>query len=77
MTSASVLELTVVDVLVRLPGSARVFARHGMSCIGCPFAPFETIADAATSYGFDPIALSTALLHADPLVSREPEGLIP
>ena len=77
MTSPGVLELTVADVLVRLPGSARVFAAYRMSCVGCPFAPFETVADAATSYGLDPTALATALLHAVPLVRREPEGLIP
>lgn len=76
MTSADVLDLTVADVLARFPGAARVLATHGMSCVGCPFAPFETVSEVARSYRLDATELATALLNGL-FVNDQPEGLIP
>ncbi len=44
-------ELTVAEVLKRWPQTIPVFLRHGMACIGCAMASFETLADVATIYG--------------------------
>ncbi len=76
MTSAEVLDLTVADVLVRFPGAARVLATHGMSCVGCPFAPFETVSEVAHTYRLNATELATALLNG-PLGNDQPEGRIP
>ena len=75
MTSHALLDLTVSDVLLRVPGAAQVFVTRGMSCVGCPFAPFETVADVACLYAMDPTELATALLRADPHHPAEPRGL--
>ena len=72
MTATAVLELTVADVLLRIPGAAQVFTTRGMSCVGCAFAPFETVSDVARIYGFDAGELATALSRAG-----SPETTIP
>jgi hybrid cluster-associated redox disulfide protein len=48
--------VTVDDLLTRYPQTARVFIGHRMHCVGCPFARFHTIADAASLYDM-PLAL--------------------
>jgi hybrid cluster-associated redox disulfide protein len=58
------LAVTVSRVLDLIPSAARVFIAHGMGCVGCPFAPFEDVADAARAYGIDPHALAGALADA-------------
>jgi hybrid cluster-associated redox disulfide protein len=41
----------VAALLAREPRLARVLLRHGMHCVGCAIAPFETIAEACAIYG--------------------------
>ena len=55
---------TVADVLAASPGAARVFIDRGMHCLGCPFAPFDTVADAAFVYHVDLRELHEALIAA-------------
>ena len=45
------------------PAAVQVFVNRGMSCPGCPFAPFETVADVAATYRQDPDDLAAALLQ--------------
>ena len=49
-------ELTVAELLARWPQAIPVFLHHQMACVGCTMAPFETLADAAASYGI-PLSL--------------------
>jgi hybrid cluster-associated redox disulfide protein len=42
---------TVAVLLDRDPLAARVFLRHGMQCVGCAIAPFETLAEVCGIYG--------------------------
>ncbi len=56
----------VADVLAARPGAARVFIDRGMGCVGCTFAPFETVAEAAHAYGLEPRALARALSDDNP-----------
>jgi hybrid cluster-associated redox disulfide protein len=44
-------EMTVAALLALLPQAAEVFLRHRMACVGCPFAPFDTLSEAASTYG--------------------------
>ena len=53
--------MLVSDVLARNPAAARVFLDRRMSCVGCTFAPFETVGEAARVYGIDPLALATSV----------------
>ena len=47
-------EMTVEDFLSRWPETAEVFSRHNMACVGCPVAPFYTVAEAAAVYNLSP-----------------------
>jgi hybrid cluster-associated redox disulfide protein len=46
-------EDTVEHTLDRFPLLAAVFVQRGMACVGCVMAPFDTLDDAARSYGQD------------------------
>jgi hybrid cluster-associated redox disulfide protein len=61
---------TIADVLRATPDASRVFLDRGMHCLGCPFAPFETVAEAAFVYGVDLEELRAALLAASPATSQ-------
>ena len=43
------------------PGTIRVAIRNGMLCVGCPIAPFHTLAEAASEHELDEVALREAL----------------
>jgi hybrid cluster-associated redox disulfide protein len=68
VTLVSLLEMLVSDVVAANPETARVFIEHGMGCVGCTFAPFETVADVARVYAVDADALAKSL--ADVSISR-------
>ena len=42
---------TVAALLAREPRTARVLLDHGMHCVGCAIAPFETLAEICVVYG--------------------------
>jgi hybrid cluster-associated redox disulfide protein len=42
---------TVAELLAREPSAARVLLNHGMHCVGCVMAPFETLSEICTIYG--------------------------
>jgi hybrid cluster-associated redox disulfide protein len=46
-------DLTVADVIDRWPKTIPVFFRYRMACVGCPIAPFGTLAEVAVIYRLD------------------------
>jgi hybrid cluster-associated redox disulfide protein len=54
-------ELTIETLLSTRPGAAEVLLRHGMACVGCAMARFETLAEAAREYRLDLSALVAEL----------------
>ncbi|MGE3274413.1 MAG: DUF1858 domain-containing protein [Vicinamibacterales bacterium] len=52
----------MADLLTTNPAFARVFIDREMGCVGCTFAPFETVAEVARVYGIDPHELAQAIL---------------
>ncbi len=44
---------SVADLLDRYPQAIPIFIQHGMSCVGCSMAAFETLEDAARIYGIE------------------------
>ena len=64
MTADTLLNALVSDVLAAHPGSARVFSEQRMGCVGCAFAPFETVTEVARVYGIDPWHLASSLASA-------------
>lgn len=43
--------MTIAEVLALDARTAEVFLKHGMACVGCAIAPFETLATASAVYG--------------------------
>lgn len=64
VTSSDVLHMLVFDVVTERPAAARVLIARGMACVGCTFARFDTVSDAAAAYGCDADKLAEALAAA-------------
>ena len=58
---ASLLNTLVADLVAAHPAAARVFIDRQMGCVGCVFAPFETVAEVAEVYGIDAWELANSL----------------
>lgn len=50
MASNTLDDLCVAEIMRRWPSTIRVFIDAGMKCVGCPIAPFHTLADAASEH---------------------------
>lgn len=51
MPDKNTLAHTTIDVvLTQWPRTARVFYQFKMACVGCPLAPYYTVAEAANIY---------------------------
>jgi hybrid cluster-associated redox disulfide protein len=47
-------DTTMAELIEGWPAARVVLARRGMACVGCAMGPFETVAEVADAYGFDP-----------------------
>jgi hybrid cluster-associated redox disulfide protein len=45
--------ITVSDLLDAHPAAGPAFTAHGMACVGCPMARFETLEEVAAAYAID------------------------
>lgn len=54
-------EMPIGDVVRQYPTTIEVFMRHGLHCIGCAVAAFESIEEGATVHGIDIEALMNDL----------------
>jgi hybrid cluster-associated redox disulfide protein len=45
--------MTIAELLASTPAAGETLARHGMACVGCPMARFETLGEAAAAYRLD------------------------
>ena len=43
----------ILDVVEQNPESVYVFQDHGLGCVGCLFANFETLGEGAAAHGLD------------------------
>jgi|JI10StandDraft_1071094.scaffolds.fasta_scaffold1295174_2 hybrid cluster-associated redox disulfide protein len=46
-------DMNLSEIMNRWPPTIRVFIDRRMHCVGCPIAPFHTVADAADEHGLD------------------------
>ncbi len=53
---------TMAELLAGRPGAAGVLVSHGMHCVGCAIARFETVAEACAIYG---VSAEQLLLEID------------
>jgi hybrid cluster-associated redox disulfide protein len=63
MPTNRLIDMNLSDIMARWPPTIRVFIDRRMHCVGCPIAPFHTVADAADEHGLD-LAELTAELEA-------------
>jgi hybrid cluster-associated redox disulfide protein len=57
---------TIEEILARRPAAAYVLMRHRMACLGCSMARFDTLRDAARSYGIREAELLDDLAKLEP-----------
>ncbi len=57
-------DLPLAEIFRRWPETARVFWRHRTACVGCPIAPFHTVADTCAEYRLDEAAFRAELRAA-------------
>ena len=50
LDSDTLADMKVEEVLTEWPQTADVFNRHNMACVGCPVAPFYSVAEAVGVY---------------------------
>jgi hybrid cluster-associated redox disulfide protein len=50
MAGGAIIDLSVGEIMSTWPSTIRVFIAHRMHCVGCPIAPFHTLADAAEEH---------------------------
>lgn len=46
-------DLTIDDIMRMWPATIRVVLKYGLSCVGCPFARFQTVDDAVREHKID------------------------
>jgi hybrid cluster-associated redox disulfide protein len=66
-------DMTVEYILEKWPETAAVF-NHDLktACVGCPIAPFDTLADVARIYELDLSNVMALLQHASEQPKEEP-----
>jgi len=50
-------DMTISGILSKHPDTAEIFFKHGMHCLGCAAAQFESLDEAASAHGIDTDAL--------------------
>jgi hybrid cluster-associated redox disulfide protein len=63
---------TVSVLVARDPRAARILLNHGMHCVGCAIAPFETLAEVCAVYGLPLESLLDELRHRSSAMTPSP-----
>jgi hybrid cluster-associated redox disulfide protein len=54
-------DMAIGEIVQKYPQTVKVFLRHGLMCVGCAAARFETMEQGATAHGINVEALLTDL----------------
>lgn len=54
-------DMSILEAVEKWPETAEVLMQHGMGCLGCAIAHFETIEQGAMAHGIDVDTLMKAL----------------
>jgi hybrid cluster-associated redox disulfide protein len=57
---------TIEEILARWPAAAYILLRRKMACLGCSMARFDTLRDAARSYGIPEAELLDEVAQLEP-----------
>ncbi len=50
-------EMRIQEIVAEHPETVRIFFKHGLMCVGCAAARFESLAQGAMAHGIDADAL--------------------
>jgi hybrid cluster-associated redox disulfide protein len=50
-------EMSIMEIVQKYPETVPVFMQHGLHCLGCAIAQFETLAEGAAAHRMDLQAL--------------------
>ncbi|MDG6225700.1 MAG: DUF1858 domain-containing protein [Candidatus Thermoplasmatota archaeon] len=53
MTDQITPEMSIMEIVQKYPDTKRVFMFHGLHCLGCAIAQFETLREGAMAHGMD------------------------
>ena len=53
--------MSMDEIMRKWPATIRVVIGHHMLCVGCPIAPFHTLAEASREHGVDQVAFLRAV----------------
>ncbi len=57
-------DMGIMEVVEKFPQAAQILMEHGMGCLGCAAAHFESIGEGAAAHGIDVEALMAAINEA-------------
>lgn len=64
MTDTITKDMAIAEVIQKHPDLIPIFLQHGLGCLGCAMASFETIEQGALAHGMDVEALMKDLNDA-------------
>ncbi|MFW3145276.1 MAG: DUF1858 domain-containing protein [Thermoplasmatota archaeon] len=64
MTDTITKDMSIAEVIQKHPDLIPIFIQHGLGCLGCAMASFETIEQGALAHGMDVKALMKDLNDA-------------
>lgn len=68
-----VMEAMSMDAIMRAwPATIRVVLRNSMLCVGCPVAPFHTVADACREHQVDEAQFRSEIAAAIEALDKRP-----
>lgn len=53
MTGPITPEMSIMEIVQKYPDTVPVFISHGLHCLGCAIAQFETLREGALAHGMD------------------------
>jgi hybrid cluster-associated redox disulfide protein len=56
-------DTTLDELLTAYPAAAHAFVNHGMACVGCTMARFDTVGQAAVEYRLDIMLFVQEISH--------------
>jgi hybrid cluster-associated redox disulfide protein len=65
-------QTSLAEAVMKYPETADIFRRHGLHCIGCAVAAYETIEQGCRAHGIDPDAFVKELNAAIGKPSAKP-----
>lgn len=63
--------MTFGEVMERYPFAAEIFFKHGLHCVGCHVAFFETIEQGATAHGMDEETIDNMIKEVNNAIKKK------